>query len=173
MLIILVIVLRIYWPSNVHTLNERFYSVEQVCHELNNINKIKDNILNEVINVNNQNWKDWPEKNLYATKGTWKIFPFYAFGVWANNNCKKCPHIYNFLNTIPNLKLATLSKLSPKMKLIPHMGWGNHSNNVIRCHYGLIVPSGCYISVEDEKREEIQYHKKFKWLLIILKYASF
>lgn len=53
------------------------------------------------------------------------------------------------------------------MKLFPHQGWGNHSNNVIRCHFGLDVPNGCYISVSDKNNlsdQEIKYHKNNEWL---------
>lgn len=33
------------------------------------------------------------------------------------------------------------------MKLIPHQGWATHSNNIMRCHYGISVPEYCFISV--------------------------
>lgn len=150
-------------------LDKCFYNVNEVCQNLNNIDLKSNAILKETINVMNKNmWNDWPEKHLYDGSGKWKIFPFYAFGIWENENCNLCPTIHAFLKQIPNLRLATLSKLTPKMKLKPHMGWGSHSNHVIRCHYGLVVPNNCYISVknnDNESLEEIQYHKQFEWLL--------
>jgi hypothetical protein len=67
------------------------------------------------------------------------------------------------------------------------MGWGSHSNNVIRCHYGIIVPKLCYVSVTNniipplydndnikkssypnniyKMGEEIVFHKQFEWLI--------
>jgi len=146
-------------------LNKFFYNVDEVNIDLNKADKNKHDMLKEVINVYNDDWKDWPEKELYEKNGTWKIFPFYAFGVWVKDNCRKCPEIFKFIKSIKGLKLATLSKLSPNMKLTPHEGWGFHSNHVIRCHYGLIVPDECYVSVSDKTHEEIKYHEQFKWLI--------
>lgn len=146
-------------------LDNFFYKVNDVNTDLLLANEYKYEMLENVMNVYYDEWKDWPEKNLYQNNGTWKIFPFYAFGIWEKDNCKKCPEIYKFIKQINGLKLATLSKLSPGMKLTPHEGWGFHSNHVIRCHYGLIVPENCYISVSDGDREEIRYHNKFEWVI--------
>lgn len=157
------------YSYNKHSENQQidnfFYDVNDVCPSLNNITPHSAQILNETLKVMDSKWYDWPELELYQRQGKWKIFPFFAFGIWEMENCNKCPAIYNFLKQIPNLKLATLSKLTAGMKLKPHRGWGNHSNNVIRCHYGLVVPQNCYISVIDDKNEKIMYHNKFKWLL--------
>jgi len=164
-----------------------FYDVHEIYPDLDNINNIKNEIYEETKAVYlNKQWDDWPEKNLYNSKsnGNWKIFPFYAFNTWVNKNCKSCPKIYQFLKSIKGLKSALLSKLSPKMKLNPHRGWGHHSNHVIRCHYGIFIPEGCYISVSNrdrpplfnkikksdmvydnnDRKEEIRFHEKFKWL---------
>ncbi len=161
-----------------------FYDVDDITPDLRNIENDRRNILTESykiqsrsinktnkskINTDETLWHDWPEKKLYANNGTWKIFPFYAFGVWVPENCNMCPYTYKFLKSIKGLKLATFSKLSPGMKLTPHRGWGNHSNHVIRCHYGLSVPNGlgCYISVSDTEngKDTKLYHEQFKWLI--------
>jgi aspartyl/asparaginyl beta-hydroxylase (cupin superfamily) len=151
------------------TINKLFYSVEEIEPKLNEIFKIKENILNETISVNttNNEWKEWTEKYLYSNPDGWKIFPFYAFGIWIKDNCKKCPTIYNFIKSIPGLKLATLSKLKGNTKLNLHQGWAFHSNYVIRCHYGLIIPENCFVYVRDDEtdREDIKYHHKFEWLI--------
>jgi len=147
--------------------DEFFYDTNEVCQELNNIIPYSKQILDETLQAMNSKWYDWPELELYqnSNSGQWKIFPFFAFGVWELENCNKCPIIYKFLKQIPNLKLATLSKLTAGMKLKPHRGWASHSNHVIRCHYGLIVPENCYISVAEGDTEKIIYHNKFKWVL--------
>lgn len=155
-------------------LDKLFYDVDDISSDLNKIDNLKDKILTETLAVYDKNWTDWPEKNLYEKNGQWKIFPFYAFGQWVDKNCIACPNICNFLKQIKGLKLATLSKMSPKMKLTPHKGWGNHSNHVIRCHYGLTVPDGCYIAVSRENDiDEIQYHKKFRWTIFDDSYAHY
>ena len=192
-IIIIICIIFIYFIN--YKKDKCFYNVNEIDINLNNIDKIRDEIYEETIKINKKEnkWQDWVEKNLYNKTETksWKIFPFYAFGTWANDNCKACPIITKFLKSLKNLKLATLSKLSSKIKLVPHRGWGFHSNNVIRCHYGIVVPKLCYISVsnyepnitklplyENNKykidnypnninynNELIQFHKKFEWVI--------
>lgn len=170
MLIIACILVLIYKkllkPQN-KLLNQLFYDPE-IFPELKLIDEYKDDIIIDLKLINKDAWKFWPEKELYGKPdGEWKIFPFMGFGMWLEENCKKMPSIYKFLKNVPNLKLATLSKMSPKMHLTPHEGWGNHSNNVLRCHYGLEVPENCYIAVKDKDngREEKQYHKNNSWIV--------
>ena len=146
-----------------------FYTPTQICPSLISICDIADKVLAETINLNNKTntvWEDWPEKYLYASNGNWKIFPFYAFGIWVNDNCQKCPTITKFLHSIKGLRLATLSKLTAGMKLTPHKGWASHSNYVIRCHYGIIVPDDCSIIVVDDNGKSYRkFHKYQEWLI--------
>lgn len=153
--------------------NKLFYSINEIEPKLNSIDKIKKQILEETIQVYQNNlcagWAEWPEKELYPKSDTdgWKIFPFFAFGVWVHSNCELCPTMTKFLKNIPGLKLATLSRLKGGTKLEEHEGWASHSNYVIRCHYGLIVPNNqCYIYVKDSanNKEEKKYHSKFEWM---------
>lgn len=147
-------------------INKPFYTIKEVNTKLENIKKFNTEIVSEVENIKHKIWHDWPEKELYDTKGTWKIFPFYVFGVWEQENCKLCPSIARFLSTLDGLKVATLSKMSPGMKLAPHQGWGTHSNNVIRCHYGIIVPKNkCYVRVLHNDKWVTSYQHDFNWIL--------
>lgn len=165
--------------------NKLFYDVNEIDKNLIHIDIIKENILHEVMSLqenttNTNNWKEWPEKYLYcdSSPDSWKIFPFFAFGIWVSDNCNKCPYIYDYIKNIPKLKLATLSKLKPKTKLNIHQGWASHSNHVIRCHYGIVVPDNlCYIYVQDNTtgKNQKKYHKNFEWLVFDdskLHYAS-
>jgi hypothetical protein len=167
--------------------NNLFYNVNDISAHLSSISLYKDDIYREVMEIyrpsdkrspddqpsSNQpsdRWMDWPEKDLYAESGTWKIFPFYGFNVWNESACAACPVLSKYLHSISGLKLATLSILSPGMRLQPHQGWASHSNHVIRCHYGLSVqPSTCYMEVSDringKPRSGRQYHEQFKWLI--------
>jgi aspartyl/asparaginyl beta-hydroxylase (cupin superfamily) len=154
--------------------NKLFYDINEICPELTKIKSIRTGIMSELGNImkNNQDaWQLWPEKYLYTTPNAeWKIFPFFAFGIWVDDNCNLCPILSKFLKNIKGLKLATLSKMSPNMKLNPHEGWGKHSNHVIRCHYGLIVPDNCYVVVsetENYKKKSIMqttHHKENEWM---------
>jgi beta-hydroxylase len=166
LLVFLVTLLYAAMPSP----NTGFFKSD-IFPELDAIHNIRGDVMREVDEVlmNPQNLDNWPEKDLYDD-GDWKIFPLYAFNTWVDDNCQKMPTLTNFVKSIPNLRIALLSKLSPGMKLKPHRGWKDHSNNVLRCHYGLIVPDGCYIAVDtshetDPSKINKQYHKNDSWLV--------
>lgn len=152
-------------------LDQCFYTTAEmgeVGYDLNRIYLNLPTIRDEIdALVKKEPWHDWPEKELYANEGTWKVIPFYGFGTWVPDNCAACPQLVEFLRGIRGLRLATLSKLSGGMKLTPHKGWGCYSNYVIRCHFGVHVPPNkCYISVAgDGEPEEIRYHVDNEWLL--------
>lgn len=144
-------------------MNKRFYTIDDTGFPLPKLSSLRQEILNI---CSNKAWIDWPESNLYEHDGTWKIIPFYGFDMWVDKNCSKCPQLTQYLKQIPGLRLATLSKMSPGMKLTPHQGWGNYSNFVLRCHYGVVVPPNkCYISVSDDRGEERQFHQEDEWLI--------
>jgi len=159
-----------YYNYNYFYFDKKFYEPDEVSYDINkiynyDINKIKQESLAL------SEWLSWPEKELYDIStnidGTWKVIPFYGFGIWVESVCSKCPTITKYLKGIKNLKLATLSKLSPHMKLIPHRGWASHSNYVIRCHFGIVVPDKCYISVQNNENdiEELRFHKENEWVI--------
>ena len=162
-------------------LSKNYYTVDEICPELINIYENLDAINKEVLNVQNKQWVDWPEKNLYdgQDKGIvqrifkksnndfkWNIYPFTAFGIEVTENCESCPELWKFLKQIPGLKVALLSRLGPGTKLNSHRGWANLSNHVIRCHFGFKVPKGCYVSVKESENadEEFKYQKEHKWI---------
>lgn len=166
-------------PRSQEQLSKNYYSVEEVCPDLVKIYHDIEAIRDEVKMIKNDKWADWPEKELYDMKETkttmfkqsskkfeWNIYPFKAFDVVVEDNCKKCPHLWNFLQQIPGLKVALLSRLGPGTKLNSHRGWGGHSNHVIRCHFGFKIPKGCYLSVKhkDSDDEEIKLHKEGEWV---------
>jgi hypothetical protein len=162
------VIIRFLRPRKV---NDKFYDYKKIYPLLGNINKT-ETLLEIHNNLANGEWIDWPEKHLYQTEcvnGSWKIIPFYGFGVWCKNPCSKFPKLTEFLKSLPDLKVALISKLSEKTKLKPHYGWGAHSNNVLRCHYGILLPSDknkSYVSVADDDAspEEIRNHKLNDWI---------
>ena len=149
-------------------MNECFYKSE-LFPELLHIKKYEEEIIKEFHILENKKdfWIDWPETELYENQ-QWQVLPFYAFGKWSKKNCKLMPNLTNFLKSIPNLKIASLSKLGPNTKLEPHKGWGDYSNNVIRCHYGLKIPSNkCYVYVKHDNNTtyEKRNHKYKEWII--------
>jgi beta-hydroxylase len=182
LLFIIIIVILGYcitkWINSIYKkIDKKFYNVSEVYPELNKIYSKLDSIKHEINNINENNdstyWKDWPEKDLYDTSNkSWKIIPFKAFGLEVEENCKKYPQLWEFIQSIPNVKIAILSKLGPGTKLTSHRGWGNHSNHVLRCHFGLDIPqkNKCYIAVADSINNKIQeyekqYHSQDAWLI--------
>jgi hypothetical protein len=119
LLIFIIIYLVYYINENYFKLNQKFYDHNTLYPELNNIKNYKNEIMNELMNIND-NWVNWPESGLYSqfqeknitynyNENTWTIVPLYAFGIWCNEECDKLPSIHKFLKTLPNLKTAILS----------------------------------------------------------------
>ena len=169
--IIIIVIFVYYFQTNncSKKINKRFYKTHEISPELNNIYDNLPLIKLEVEKLSN--WLPWPEKDLYDNSkknitASWNVIPFCGFGFWVDSTTKQCPVITKFLKSIPGLKLALLSKLSPYMKLKPHKGWANHSNYSIRCHFGISIPDNCYVSVKDDtSAEEVRQHEQDSWLI--------
>jgi len=177
--IILIILIR----NNKNILiSKNYYTIEETYPFLENINKNRELYLKEIKNIinidnidnsKNINWIDWVEKDLYKThnkNGDWTIFPFYGFGIWHTENCSLCPELTKFIKSIPNLKIALLSRMGPNTILTEHQGWSHHSNYVLRCHFGFIIPDNCFISVgyyDDKKniKREVKNYKENEWII--------
>lgn len=71
---------------------------------------------------------------------------------------------YKFFKKYTKFKISNIIKMDPYITLTPHKGWGNHSNNVIKCYFGIIVPKNkCFISVkDDDDTKEISYLEENK-----------
>lgn len=164
--------------KNKKLLDKNFYELEESFPYLNNIYDKLEIYKNEINNLKNEKWIDWVEKELYKREtkdGDWKIIPFYGFDIWIDENCNKCPELHKFLKSIPNLKIAILSKMGPNTVLSEHKGWANHSNYVLRCHFGLEIPDDCFVSVGDYEKgkpeiddniiREIKQYKQDKWIV--------
>ncbi|MET0623366.1 MAG: aspartyl/asparaginyl beta-hydroxylase domain-containing protein [Pyrinomonadaceae bacterium] len=82
----------------------------------------------------------------------WKTYFFYAFGIKARRNCRRCPETARLLKRIPGMKTAFFSILGPRKHIAPHRG---KCKGVIRYHLALLVPEArhlCRIRVGEETR---------------------
>lgn len=159
--------------DNANKLDQPFYEPYEIYPELSLIHDVSEDIIKEVKNLN-ETWTPWPETYLYDKKGSWNVFPIYINyrqgnleDQWSKYH-DKLPTLTAFLKKIPGLRVATLSNMEPNTKLKPHRGWGNHSNYVLRCHWGIDVPGTdlCYVSVADSTTmEHIRYQENGKWLV--------
>jgi ornithine lipid ester-linked acyl 2-hydroxylase len=82
----------------------------------------------------------------------WKTFFFYAYGMKAVGNCRRCPETTKLLQQMPGMKTAFFSILAPGKHLPPHRGI---YKGVLRLHLGLLIPEPaemCAIRVGSQTR---------------------
>ncbi|MGZ4796397.1 MAG: aspartyl/asparaginyl beta-hydroxylase domain-containing protein [Acidimicrobiia bacterium] len=80
----------------------------------------------------------------------WKTFFLYGFGFRADENCRRCPETDRLVRTIPGMKTAMFSILSPGKHIPDHCG---PYKGVVRYHLALRVPRAadrCRIRVGDD-----------------------
>lgn len=146
---------------------QTFYDLS-IYPELKKIDySIVKNELIDYMHQSNNNWMEWPEYDLWKNKNmsSWKIIPLMAFGKWSDKNTKIFTKTTNQLKNINGLISAGFSKLGPNTTLKLHKGWGDLSNNVLRCHLGLVVPkSKCKIFVLGLKND-MMYQEEGKWVI--------
>lgn len=143
--------------------DNNFYKQDEIYPELTEISDSAD-ILREELDKFSGEWKDWPEKDLtqHNPVNDWKVIPLFAFGKWSSH-CDKFPQTVELLEKLrPKLRTAGFSRLGPGTKLKPHRGWAHLSNKVIRCHYGLHVPTidngstgNCYIECGGNRKQQL------------------
>jgi aspartyl/asparaginyl beta-hydroxylase (cupin superfamily) len=155
-------------PNNTISKYQTFYDIS-IYPELTNIDYsvVKDELI-DYMNIANNNWMDWPEYDLWKSKNpssSWKIIPLMSFNKWSDKNTKLFPKTTEQLKNIKGLVSAGFSKLGPDTTLALHKGWGNLSNNVLRCHLGLVVPkSKCKVFVMG-KTNDLMYQQEGKWIV--------
>jgi ornithine lipid ester-linked acyl 2-hydroxylase len=99
------------------------------------------------------NFQDLSHDQRHLTQDDgWKTFFFYAFGLKAFKNCKRCPETTKLLKQIPGMKTAMFSIFAPHKRLPEHRG---AYKGVLRLHLGLLIPEPaekCGIRVGSETR---------------------
>ena len=89
-------------------------------------------------------------------EGEWLVFHLFDQGEKVLENCACCPNTVGIIESIgPFIKgcafgNALFSVLKPGTHITPHYG---PTNCRIRCHLPLFVPEGCFLCVNDEKRQ--------------------
>lgn len=95
------------------------------------------------------NFQDISPREAYLTQDNgWKTYFFYAFGLYAQRNCERCPKTTELLKQIPGLQCAFFSILAPGKQIPAHRGL---YKGVLRYHLALIVPQPsdrCWIRVD-------------------------
>lgn len=97
------------------------------------------------------NFQDISKDQIHISKDDgWKTFFFYAYGMRADGNCRRCPETMRIVESIPGMKTAFFSILAPGKHIPLHRG---PYRGVIRAHLGLLVPEPrerCRIQVGPE-----------------------
>jgi len=104
-------------------------------------------VRDELLTLQGEGFAEWPERFLYD--GRWDVFGLYAFGERLEKNCALCPGTTELVTAIPGMTTAGFSSLVGGAHIKPHVGY---TNEVLRCHLGLIVPPGCSLRVGSEAR---------------------
>ncbi|WP_406817912.1 aspartyl/asparaginyl beta-hydroxylase domain-containing protein [Mycobacterium sp. M23085] len=93
-----------------------------------------------------------PAQQALTQDDGWKTFFFYAYGLKARANCRRCPETAKLLKKMPGMKTAFFSILAPGKHLPPHRGpW----KGVLRLHLALLIPEPaemCAIRVGSQTR---------------------
>ena len=98
------------------------------------------------------NFQDLSRMAAIGDDDGWKTYFFYAFGLPAIANCRRCPKTKALLKRIPGMKTAFFSVLAPGKHLPPHRGF---YKGVLRLHLALLIPEPAETSgirVGDETR---------------------
>ncbi|DAZ99929.1 TPA: hypothetical protein N0F65_008736 [Lagenidium giganteum] len=127
-----------------------FYEPTEMYPQLAILQENYDVILEEMNAVmQSAAWPCWPEKHYASAASEWRVFPFcYTFPAydasrttWVDATCAMCPRTVALLKSLPDIRTALFSKLGPKTTLGAHRGWADLSNDILRCHLGLVVPT--------------------------------
>ena len=139
------------------TKNDVFFDYNKYYPELNIINENRDIIFKEFNNaIKTKIWNDWINGNHIT------LVPLNCCGFWSESVSNILPKTTNILKQIPGILSVSFSRLKPNTQLTPHQDWEKTSNNVLRCHYGLIVPQNCGSIIENW----IEFIENNKWLVL-------
>ena len=108
-------------------------------------------IRRELEQLDKSKFQVWHQTELYkfTDAASWRVFGLVGFGEKNLEHCALCPETTRVVEQIPGLTTAGFSWFSPGTHLDPHLGF---TNDVLRCHLGVIVPEGCAIRVGTDAR---------------------
>lgn len=106
-----------------------------------------EGILEELRNLlPKENFIPWYHQQIYD--GGWEVYGIYDFGREPiEEGVTECPFTASVVEKIPGMHAAGFSMLKPGCEVKPHKGF---TDDVYRCHLGLIIPEGdCALQVEE------------------------
>ena len=113
--------------------------------------ELKEVLKNDITKV----FEPWIEKNLYeeSNEEGWDVAPLMIGGVPISDRCIKFPVLMDLVSNISGVMSVSYSLLKPDTHIVPHKGYDDYSEKVLRFHMGMIIPKGDIgIRVENEVR---------------------
>jgi aspartyl/asparaginyl beta-hydroxylase (cupin superfamily) len=101
--------------------------------------------LKSVINEKSREmFEPWVEKNLYqeSNENGWDIAPLMIGGNRIEERIVKFPKLFSLINKLNGIMSVSYSLLKPGTHIVPHKGYDDYSQKVLRYHMGMIVPNG-------------------------------
>lgn len=127
-----------------------FYTIDEfprfrVLEE--NYDKIKEELLSNLEDEkkNDTNFfEPWIEHNLYeeSREDGWDVAPFMIGGTKIEERCIRCPFLTSLCDKIPGIMSISYSLLKPGTHIVPHKGYDDYSEKMLRFHMGIIIPKG-------------------------------
>jgi aspartyl/asparaginyl beta-hydroxylase (cupin superfamily) len=89
-------------------------------------------------------FEPWVEKNLYEESNDqgWDVAPLMIGGVLIDERCQKFPVLYSLIDKLKGIMSVSYSLLKPGTHIVPHKGYDDYSEKVLRYHMGMIIPKG-------------------------------
>jgi ornithine lipid ester-linked acyl 2-hydroxylase len=139
-----------YFQMKNHT--RSFYTIDDFP-QFKILEENYEKILNEFLLVTEERRKKkmeydlfqpWVEKNLYeeSNEEGWDVAPLMIGGNIIEDRCKKFPILHELTSKIKGIVSISFSLLKPGTHIVPHKGYDDYSERVLRYHMGLIVPVG-------------------------------
>ena len=128
-------------------------ATEHICAELAEISKEASEFV-PYIQTPTERPVDTDNKLLNSYD--WSAFFLWKDGAPVAKNAERCPRTLAALEAAPLARIKgrtpsiLFSRLKPGAKIAPHTGY---TNTRLICHLPLVVPSGCYLRVGNDKRQ--------------------
>jgi aspartate beta-hydroxylase len=96
-----------------------------------------------------------PQPTDLTDKGRWTALYLYCVGKAYSKNIEACPSTIRALDAVPGATMADggmtyFSIMDPQTHVATHTGY---TNAHLRCHLGLVTPTGCRLRVGNKTRE--------------------